>query len=54
MNIVEPWFFAGQRGQVHRESREKNPHRTVEDLRKAAWYVKREIDRLAGEGTSGK
>lgn len=28
----------------------KDPTKTVEDLRKAAWYINREIERLTEEG----
>ncbi len=28
----------------------KDPSKTVEDLRKAIWYLQREIDRLTAEG----
>ena len=32
----------------------KNPDKTVEDLRKAVWYINREIDRLEGMKNDGK
>ena len=32
----------------------KNPDKTIEDLRKAVWYINREIGRLEGMKNDGK
>ena len=50
INVIEAWALNFNRGNVVKylsRAGLKNPDRELEDLNKALWYLKREIERLS-------
>lgn len=51
IKVIEAWglgFALGNAVKYISRSGKKDPAKEIEDLRKAAWYVQREITRLEG------
>lgn len=53
IDIIEAWQLNFNRGNALKylaRAGHKDPAREAEDLRKALWYIKRELQRIKGEG----
>lgn len=53
IKVIEAWglgFCLGNAVKYVSRAGKKDPATTIEDLRKAAWYLSREISRLEKEG----
>jgi hypothetical protein len=51
IKVIEAWeldFSLGNAVKFYSRASKKNPKKLVEDLRKAAWYLNREIERRDG------
>ena len=51
IDVIEAWelgFCLGNAVKYISRAGRKDPDKTIEDLRKAEWYLRREIDRLEG------
>lgn len=52
IKVIEAWdlgFCLGNAVKYISRAGKKDPSKTVEDLEKAVWYLKREISRVQGE-----
>ena len=52
IDAIEAWGLNSHRGNAVKyiaRAGKKNPEKEVEDLKKAAWYINREIERLENE-----
>ena len=57
IKVIEAWqlgFCLGNTVKYISRAGKKDSNKTLEDLCKAAWYLSREIERLAGKPEPGK